>query len=184
MRLKELYQKEIIPKMRERFGYKNNLAVPKIEKVIVSLGLGEAKENPKLLEMVERDLVVITGQKPIITKAKKAISGFKIKEGDKIGLKVTLRGEKMYDFLERLSRIALPRIRDFRGFKESGFDGQGNFNLGIKEQIVFPEIKYDKVEKFFGLQVTIKTNSKKDQKVRELLTLLGFPFEKKFPKEK
>lgn len=179
MRLKERYTKEIIPKLKEKLNIKNTLAVPKVNKVIVSVGVGEAKENAKIMEMVEKDLVQITGQKSTATKAKKAISGFKIRAGEKIGLKVTLRGNKMYDYLERLINIALPRIRDFRGLKDSGFDGCGNYNLGLKEHIVFPEVKYDKVEKNFGFQTTINCNTSSNKHAKELLLALGFPFEKK-----
>jgi large subunit ribosomal protein L5 len=175
--LKESYQKEITKKMIDKFKYKNVFSVPKVEKVVVNVGVGEARENPKILEFVEKDLSIIIGQKPAITKAKKAISGFKIRKGDKIGMKVTLRGKRMYDFLERLTRIALPRIRDFRGLSKKGFDGHGNYNLGLKEHAVFAEIKYDKTEKFFGFQVTVGTNAKSNEEAEELLTLMGFPFE-------
>lgn len=177
-RLKELYNSKVIPEMKQKFGYKNNLAVPKITKVVINSGVGEAKENPKILEIVNRDMMILTGQKPVATKARKAISGFKIRKGEKIGLKVTLRGNKMYDFLERLNCITFPRIRDFRGLKRAGFDHHGNYNLGIKEHTVFPEIKFDKAQKIFGLQITVATSAKTDQKALELLNLLGFPFEK------
>ena len=176
--IKTLYNTEITKKMSEKFGYKNTLAVPKVNKVVINVGLGESKENPKFTEIATKEIIVITGQKPALTKAKKAISGFKIRQGDKVGLKVTLRGRRMYDFLERLVRISLPRIRDFRGLKIAGFDSNGNYNIGIKEHIVFPEIQYDKVEKIFGLQVTINTTAKNNDEARELLTLIGFPFEK------
>ena len=182
--LKEQYEKEIISKMQNIFGYKNKMDVPKIEKVVINNGVGEAKLNPKLLEIAKKDIMTITGQKPLITRAKKAISGFKLRRGDEIGLKVTFRGQRMYDFLERLNRIALPRIRDFRGLKISGFDGNGNYNMGVKEHIVFPEIKYDKTEKVFGLGISIKTNAKSDNEALELLKLFGFPFEKNQPRSK
>lgn len=183
-RLKDIYKKEIVNKLKEKFGYKNTLSVPMVKKVVINIGLGKAKENPKLIESFSRDLTAISGQKPLVTQAKKAISGFKIRQGEKNGLKVTLRGQRMYDFLERLSRISIPRIRDFRGLKYSGFDKYGNYSFGIKEHIVFPEIKYDKVEKMFGLGITINTTAKDDENAKELLTLLGFPFEKKTTKEK
>jgi len=159
-------------------GVKNSHAVPMLKKVIIGVGAGEAKENPKIIDMIAKDLMIITGQKPVVTTAKKAISGFKIRQGEKIGLKTTLRGKKMYDFLERLVRISLPRIRDFRGLKTKGFDKNGNYNLGIKEHIVFPEIKFDKVQKNFGLQVTIVSSAKNANEGYELLSRLGFPFEK------
>lgn len=178
MKLKEKYTKEIIGLMKTKFAFTNNMATPRVEKVVVNIGLGEAKENPKLIDVVLKDLKTITGQKPLVTKAKKAIAGFKIRAGQNIGLKVTLRDERMYDFLERVSKIALPRIRDFRGLKNKGFDGNGGYSFGIKEHIVFPEIKYDKVEKVTGMQITIKTNAKTNDEAKELLTLLGFPFEK------
>lgn len=178
MRLEEYYNKEIVPKMKEQFGIKNNFAVPRVVKVVINVGIGEAKTNPKIKEMVVHDLAQITGQKVVLTLAKKAISGFKIRSGDQVGVKVTLRGKRMYDFIERLSKIALPRIRDFRGLKSTGFDKNGNYSFGIKEHIVFPEIKYDKVEKIFSLQVTIQTSAKSDKIAKELLVLLGFPFSK------
>lgn len=177
-RLKELYQTSIIKEMKQKFAYKNNLAVPRVSKVVVNVGVGEAKENEKVLDIIEADLKKIAGQKPVTTVARKAISGFKIRKGEKIGLKATLRGEKMFDFIERLNRIAFPRIRDFRGLKKKGFDKHGNYSLGIKEQTVFPEIKYDKAQKIFGMQVTITTTAKSDKEALELLSLLGFPFEK------
>jgi large subunit ribosomal protein L5 len=177
-RLKESYQTNIIDKMKHNFNYKNNLAVPHVSKVVINVGVGEAKENEKILSIVESDLKKLAGQKPVVTTARKAISGFKIRKGEKIGLKVTLRGKKMYDFIERLNSIAFPRIRDFRGLKKKGFDKQGNYNLGIKEHTVFPEIKYDKTQKVFGMQVTVTTTAKSDKEALELLTLLGFPFEK------
>ena len=178
LKIQEIYQKEAISKLKDKFGYKNTFDVPKITKVLVNMGIGAARENPKLLDMASADLAIITGQKPLITKAKKAISGFKIRKGEKVGLKITLRKNRMYDFLERFTRIALPRIRDFRGLKTSGFDGSGNYSIGIKEHTVFPEIKYDKVERNFGLQVTINTTAKSKEETKELLTILGFPFEK------
>lgn len=178
LRIKELYKKEIIEKMIKEFGYKNCMQVPRIEKVVINVGIGECKDNPKLKDIYLNDLTLISGQKPVFTKARKAISGFKIRKNDQVGLKVTLRGKRMFDFIERLTRIVLPRIRDFRGLKITGFDGNGNYNLGIKEHIVFPEIKYDKTEKIFGLQVTIKTNTKSNKEAFALLKYLGFPFEK------
>ena len=178
LKLKEIYQKEVIDKMKKEFGYKNTFEVPKIEKIVMNVGIGKSKEDPKIFDFITNGLMIITGQKPAATKAKKAIAGFKIRKGDKIGLKTTLRGQRMYDFLERLIRISLPRIRDFRGLKINGFDKKGNYNFGIKEHIIFAEIKYDKTEKFFGVQICIKTTAKNDKEAKELLTFLGFPFEK------
>ncbi|NLM68646.1 MAG: 50S ribosomal protein L5 [Firmicutes bacterium] len=175
-RLKEYYRSEVVPALKERFNYANVMQVPKIEKVVVNIGVGEAVGDPKTLEAAVRDLETITGQKAIITKAKKSIAAFKIRDGMSIGCKVTLRGDRMYEFLDRLINIALPRIRDFRGVSSQSFDGRGNYNLGIREQLIFPEIEYDKVDKIRGLQVTIATTAKTDEEAFELLKLMGVPF--------
>jgi large subunit ribosomal protein L5 len=172
-RLKELYQKQIIPKMKERFGFKNNLAVPKIEKIVVNVGI-KSDIDPKFREVIKNNLIAITGQKPIETKAKKAIAGFQVRKGQKVGLKVTLRGNRMYDFLDKLINIVLPRTRDFKGVSSS-FDGRGNLSMGFREQIAFPEIE-EGTDKIFGLEITISTNTKKDEETKELLRFLGMPF--------
>ena len=177
-RLKTLYKDEIVDAMIKKFGYKNIMEVPKLDKIVVNIGVGEAKENAKVLESAVRDLEIITGQKPIITKAKKSIANFKIREGMSIGCKVTLRGEKMYDFLDRLVNLALPRVRDFRGVNPNSFDGRGNYSLGIKEQLIFPEIEYDKVDKVRGMDVICVTTAKTDEEARELLRLFNMPFAK------
>ena len=177
-RLKTLYNDEIVDAMIKKFGYKNVMQVPKLDKIVVNIGVGEAKENAKVLESAVRDLEIITGQKPIVTKAKKSIANFKIREGMSIGCKVTLRGEKMYDFLDRLVNLALPRVRDFRGVNPNSFDGRGNYSLGIKEQLIFPEIEYDKVDKVRGMDVICVTTAKTDEEARELLRLFNMPFAK------
>ena len=177
-RLKTLYKDEIVDAMIKKFGYKNIMEVPKLDKIVVNIGVGEAKENAKVLESAVRDLEIITGQKPIVTKAKKSIANFKIREGMSIGCKVTLRGEKMYDFLDRLVNLALPRVRDFRGVNSNSFDGRGNYSLGIKEQLIFPEIEYDKVDKVRGMDVICVTTAKTDEEARELLRLFNMPFAK------
>lgn len=177
-RLKEMYDKEIMDAMVKKFGYKNVMEIPKLDKIVVNMGVGEAKENPKVLETAVKDLETITGQKAVLTKAKKSIANFKLREGQAIGCKVTLRGEKMYEFLDRLVNLALPRVRDFRGVNANAFDGRGNYALGVKEQIIFPEIEYDKVEKVLGMDVIIVTTAKTDEEARELLTLFNMPFEK------
>ncbi len=175
-RLFEQYKQEITPKLMEKFAYKNIMQVPKLEKVIINVGVGEAIQNPKALDGAVSDLMIITGQKPIITKAKKSIAGFKLREGMPIGCKVTLRGERMYDFINRLINIVLPRVRDFRGVSPQAFDGRGNYSLGIKEQTIFPEIEYDKIDKIRGLEVIIVTSAKTDEEARELLKSMGMPF--------
>ena len=177
-RLKTLYNDEIVDAMIKKFGYKNIMEVPKLDKIVVNMGVGEAKENAKILESAARDLEIITGQKPILTKAKKSIANFKIREGMPIGCKVTLRGEKMYDFLDRLINLALPRVRDFRGVNPNAFDGRGNYSLGIREQLIFPEIEYDKVDKVRGMDVIFVTTAKTDEEARELLRLFNMPFAK------
>ena len=164
--------------MIKKFGYKNIMEVPKLDKIVVNMGVGEAKENAKLLESAAKDLEIITGQKPVLTKAKKSVANFKIREGLAIGCKVTLRGERMYEFMDRLVNLALPRVRDFRGVNPNAFDGRGNYALGIKEQLIFPEIEYDKVDKVRGMDVIVVTTAKTDEEARELLRLFNMPFQK------
>ena len=176
--LKEKYRKEIVPKMMEVKGYKNIMEVPKLQKVVVGIGLGEAVSNAKALEGAEKDLPIITGQKPIVTRSKKSIANFKLREGMPIGLKVTLRQEKMFDFLDRLINVVLPRGREFQGVPRNAFDGRGNYTLGLKEQTIFPEIEFDKVDKVRGLEITIVTTARTDEEGRLLLELLGMPFSK------
>ena len=175
-RLKETYTNEIVDAMIKKFGYKNIMQVPKLEKVVVNMGVGEAKENVKILEAAMKDLEIITGQKPIQTKAKKSVANFKIREEMPIGCKVTLRGDKMYEFVDRLINLALPRVRDFRGVNPDAFDGRGNYSLGIKEQLIFPEIEYDKVDKIRGMDIIFVTTAKTDEEARELLRLFNMPF--------
>ncbi len=175
--LQERYQQEIREKLQKEFGLDNLLAVPKVEKVVISMGLGEATQDKKIIEKAAEDLTAITGQKPKITKARQSISTFKLRKGEPIGLMVNLRGKRMYNFLEKLFRIVLPRLRDFKGLSKKGFDGRGNYSLGIKEQIVFPEVDYAKIDKIRGLEVTIVTNSKDNQQAERLLAELGMPFE-------
>ena len=177
-RLKEFYEAEVVPKMTEKFSYKNKMAVPKLEKIVINMGVGEAKENAKVLDGAVKDLATISGQKPQITKAKKSIANFKLREGVKIGCKVTLRGDRMYEFADRLINIALPRVRDFRGVKANSFDGRGNYTMGIKEQLIFPEIEYDKVDKVRGMDVIFVTTAKTDEEARELLRQFNMPFAK------
>lgn len=177
-RLKELYQRDIVPALLNKFKYSSIMEVPKIEKIVVNMGVGDAKENPKFLENAVEELSIITGQKPVITKARKAIAGFKLRAGMPIGTMVTLRGERMYHFFDRLLNIALPRVRDFRGVSPKAFDGRGNYTMGIKEQLIFPEINYDKVEKVRGMDIVIVTTAKTDEEGRELLKGFGVPFKK------
>ena len=177
-RLKDQYKNEIVDAMIKKFGYKNIMEVPKLDKIVVNMGVGEAKENAKVLESAVSDLETITGQKAVLTKAKKSIANFKLREGQNIGCKVTLRGERMYDFMDRLVNLALPRVRDFRGINPNAFDGRGNYALGIKEQIIFPEIEYDKIDKVRGMDVIFVTTAKSDEEARELLTLFNMPFAK------
>ncbi len=177
-RMQERYQKEVVPALRKAFGYRNIMEVPRIEKVVVNIGLGEAMDNPKALEAAMSDLAQITGQKPVMTKARKSIANFKLREGRVIGTKVTLRGEKMWHFLDRLMNIALPRVRDFRGVSPEAFDGRGNYTLGLRDQLIFPEIDYDKIDKLRGMEVTIVTTARSDDHARLLLQLLGMPFRK------
>ncbi len=175
-RLKDRYQKEIAPALKERFGYGNVMQVPRLEKVVVNMGVGDAVQNAKAMDAAVSDMATITGQKPVVTKAKKSIANFKIRKGMSIGCAVTLRGEKMYDFVDRLVNTALPRVRDFRGVSSKGFDGRGNYTLGIKEQLIFPEVDYDKVEKVRGMDITIVTTAKTDEEAKGLLGAMGMPF--------
>ena len=177
-RLKDMYYDSIVEAMTKKFGYKNVMEVPKLDKIVINMGIGEAKENAKVLESAVKDLETITGQKAVLTKAKNSIANFKIREGMPIGCKVTLRGEKMYEFLDRLVNLALPRVRDFRGVNPNSFDGRGNYALGIKEQLIFPEIEYDKIDKVRGMDVIIVTTAKTDEEARELLRLFNMPFQK------
>lgn len=175
-RLQEKYNNEVIPALMEKFGYENIMQVPKLEKIVINMGLGEAKENAKVLENAVNDLEIIVGQKPVITRARKSVANFKIREGMKLGCKVTLRKIRMYEFADKLLNIALPRVRDFRGVKANAFDGRGNYALGIKEQLIFPEIEYDKIDKIRGMDIVFVTTAKTDEEARELLRLLGMPF--------
>ena len=177
-RLKEMYQNEMVDAMIKKFGYKNIMEVPKLDKIVVNMGVGEAKENAKLLDSAVKDMAIITGQKAIVTKAKKSVANFKIREGMPIGCKTTLRGDKMYEFADRLINLALPRVRDFRGVSANSFDGRGNYALGIKEQLIFPEIEYDKIDKTRGMDIIFVTTAKTDEEARYLLTLFNMPFEK------
>ena len=177
-RLKDLYSNEIKDAMVKKFGYKNVMQIPKLDKIVINMGVGEAKENAKVLDTAIKDLETITGQKAVVTRAKKSVANFKLREGMPIGCKVTLRGEKMYEFTDRLVNLALPRVRDFRGVNPDAFDGRGNYALGIKEQLIFPEIEYDKVDKVRGMDIIFVTPAETDEEARELLTLFGMPFKK------
>ena len=175
-KLREQYEKEVVPALMKKFEYKSTMQVPKLEKIVINIGLGDTKENPKSLENAMNDLSIITGQKPVITKARKSIAAFKLREGANIGCKVTLRSDKMYDFAYKLFNVALPRVRDFRGVSENSFDGRGNYSMGIKEQLIFPEIEYDKVDKLRGMDIIFVTTAETDEEAKELLKLLGMPF--------
>ena len=174
--LKEKYVKEIAPSLKSKFNYKSVMEVPKLEKVILNMGIGDAKEDPKALDAAVNDMMLISGQKPVVTKAKKSVAAFKLREGMKVGCKVTLRGDRMYDFVHKLLNVALPRVRDFRGVPVNSFDGRGNYSMGVKEQLIFPEIDYDKVEKIRGMDITFVTTAKTDEEAKELLKLMGMPF--------
>ena len=174
--LREQYEKEVIPALMKKFNYKSIMQVPKLEKIVINIGLGDTKENPKSLDNAIADLTAITGQKPVITKAKKSIAAFKLREGANVGCKVTLRKDKMYDFAYKLFNVALPRVRDFRGVSANSFDGRGNYSMGIKEQLIFPEIEYDKVDKLRGMDIVFVTTAESDEESKELLKLLGMPF--------
>ena len=176
--LQEKYQKEVVPELVKKFGYTTVMQAPKLEKVVINMGVNDVKENSKALENAMRDLGIITGQKPIATKAKKSIAGFKIREGQEIGCKVTLRADKMYDFAFKLFNVALPRVRDFKGLSPNSFDGRGNYSMGVKEQLIFPEIEYDKIDKIRGMDIIFVTTANTDEEAKELLTLLGMPFSK------
>ena len=174
--LKKLYQDEVAPALMQKFGYKSSMEIPRIEKIVVNCGCGEARDNAKVLDAVVSDLTAITGQKAVVTKAKKSVANFKLRECMPIGAKVTLRGNKMWEFLDRLFNVALPRVRDFRGISADAFDGRGNYALGVKEQLIFPEIEYDKIDKIRGMDIVVCTTAKTDEEARELLTLIGAPF--------
>ena len=174
--MKTLYTNEVAPALLKKFSYKSTMQIPKLDKIVINIGLGEAKDNPKVIDAAMNDLALITGQKPVVTKAKKSIANFKLRQGMNIGVKVTLRGEKMYEFIDRLFNVALPRVRDFRGINPNAFDGRGNYSLGIKEQLIFPEIEYDKIDKIRGMDIIFVTTAKTDEEGRELLTLMGAPF--------
>lgn len=175
-RLQEKYEKEVVPALMEKFGYKNIMEVPKLDKVVVNMGVGEAKDNAKVLESAMADMQLITGQKPILTRAKKSVANFKIRQNMPIGCKVTLRKSRMFEFTDKLMNVALPRVRDFRGISDKSFDGRGNYSLGIKEQLIFPEVEYDKIDKVRGMDIIFVTTAKTDEEARELLRFLGMPF--------
>ncbi|MCI8442261.1 MAG: 50S ribosomal protein L5 [Provencibacterium sp.] len=177
-RLQDTYQKDVAPALMKKFSYKSVMQIPKLEKVVINVGCGEARDNPKVIEAIMTDLSTITGQKPVICKAKKSVANFKLREGMNIGCKVTLRGERMYEFIDRFFNVALPRVRDFRGINANGFDGRGNYNMGVREQLIFPEIAYDKIDKVRGMDICFVTTAKTDEEARELLTLMGAPFAK------
>ena len=177
-RLRETYKTSVSPALTEKFNYKNVMEVPKLEKVTINMGLGEAKDNAKLMEGAVEELAIITGQRPVVTKAKKSIANFKVRQGMPVGAKVTLRGDNMYEFIDKFFNIALPRVRDFKGVSRNSFDGRGNYSLGIKEQLIFPEINYDQVDKIKGMNIVFTTTAKSDEEAMELLALLGMPFEK------
>ena len=177
-RLKDYYNKDVAPALMKKFGYKNVMQIPKFDKVVINIGCGEARDNSKVIEAAATDLAAITGQRPVVCKAKKSVANFKLREGIPIGVKVTLRGERMYEFIDRLFNVALPRVRDFRGINPNAFDGRGNYNMGLKEQLIFPEIEYDKIDKVRGMDICFVTTAKNDEEARELLTLMGAPFER------
>lgn len=175
-RMKDKYLNEVAPALQAKFNYTSSMQAPRIEKIVINMGLGEAKDNPKAIEAATNDLAIIAGQKPVVTKAKKSVAAFKLREGMSIGCKVTIRGVRMYEFVDKLFNIALPRVRDFRGVSANSFDGRGNYSLGLKEQLIFPEIDYDKIDKIRGMEITFVTTANTDEEARELLTLLGMPF--------
>lgn len=177
-RLKELYKKDIAPELMKKFSYKNVMQIPKLDKIIINVGAGEARDNSKVIDAIVADLAAITGQKPSVCKARKSVANFKLREGMNIGVKVTLRGNKMYEFMDRLFNVALPRVRDFRGINPNSFDGRGNYNMGLKEQLIFPEIEYDKIDKVRGMDICFVTTANTDEEAKELLTLMGAPFAK------
>lgn len=177
-RLRDLYKTEVAPALMQKFSYKSVMEIPKIDKVVINVGVGEARENPKAIEAVIKDIAAITGQKPIVCNAKKSVANFKLREGMPNGVKVTLRGDKMYEFLDRFFSLALPRVRDFRGINPNSFDGRGNYSMGVREQLIFPEIEFDKIDKVRGMDICIVTTAKTDEQARELLSLMGAPFSK------
>ena len=177
-RMKEFYKSEVAPALMTKFGYKSVMQIPKLDKIVVNIGCGEARDNPKVIESAMTDLMAITGQRPVICKAKKSVANFKLREGMNNGVKVTLRGDRMYEFLDRLFNVALPRVRDFRGINPNSFDGRGNYNMGIKEQLIFPEIEYDKIDAVRGMDICFVTTANTDEEALELLTLMGAPFER------
>ena len=177
-RLKDFYKSDVAPALMNKFSYKSVMEIPKLDKIVVNVGAGEARDNSKVIDAILRDLAAITGQKPLVCKARKSVANFKLREGMPIGAKVTLRGERMYEFLDRLFNVALPRVRDFRGINPNGFDGRGNYNMGLKEQLIFPEIEYDKIDKVRGMDICSVTTAKTDEEARELLKLMGAPFAK------
>ena len=177
-RFSDMYKKDVAPALMKKFEYKSVMQIPKIDKVVINVGAGEAKDNSKVIDAIVKDLGIITGQKPVVCRAKKSVANFKLREGMPIGVKVTLRGEKMYEFVDRLFSLALPRVRDFRGINPNSFDGRGNYSMGVKEQLIFPEIEYDKIDKVRGMDITFITTAKTDEEARELLTLMGAPFAK------
>ena len=177
-RMKDFYKSEVAPALMKKFNYKSVMQIPKLDKIVINCGCGEARDNAKVIESVMTDLSAITGQRPVVCKARKSVANFKLREGMSNGVKVTLRGERMYEFLDRLFNVALPRVRDFRGINPNSFDGRGNYNMGIKEQLIFPEIEYDKIDKVRGMDICFVTTAKTDEEARELLTLMGAPFER------
>ena len=177
-RLKEMYKSDVAPALMKKYSYKSVMEIPKLEKIVINVGAGEARENSKVIDAISRDIATITGQKPYICKARKSVANFKLREGMNIGVKVTLRGERMYEFVDRFFNVALPRVRDFRGINPNSFDGRGNYNMGLKEQLIFPEIEFDKIDKVRGMDICFVTTAKTDEEARELLTLLGAPFSK------
>lgn len=177
-RLKEFYQQDVAPALMKKFSYKSVMQIPKLEKIVINVGAGEARDNSKVIDAIVTDLSAITGQKPVVCKARKSVANFKLREGMNIGVKVTLRGNRMYEFLDRLFNVALPRVRDFRGINPNSFDGRGNYNMGIKEQLIFPEIDYDKIDKVRGMDICFVTTAQTDEEARELLLLMGAPFSK------
>ena len=177
-RLKDYYKQEVAPALMKKFSYKSVMQIPKLDKIVINVGAGEAKDNSKVIDSISNDLAAITGQKPMVCKAKKSVANFKLRAGMNIGVKVTLRGDRMYEFMDRLFNVALPRVRDFRGINPNSFDGRGNYNMGIKEQLIFPEIEYDKIDKIRGMEIIICTTAKTDEEARELLSLIGAPFQR------
>ena len=177
-RFKDMYKSQVAPALMKKFEYKSVMQIPKIDKVVINVGAGEAKDNSKVIDAIANDLAIITGQKPVVCRAKKSVANFKLREGMPIGVKVTLRGDKMYEFIDRLFPLALPRVRDFRGINPNSFDGRGNYSMGVKEQLIFPEIEYDKIDKVRGMDITFITTANTDEEARELLTLMGAPFAK------